>query len=309
MSAPPAAILVEGLTVRFGDFTAVDNVSFRVEPGEIVGCLGGNGAGKTTTIRVLCGLRRPSSGRVVIAGHDASGDITPIKDSVGYMSQRFTLYDDLTVRENMKFAGVLRRLDAATIERRMMALLNIVQFSRPLTTLVGHLPGGVHQEVSLVAAMLHDPQVLFLDEPTAGVSPGVRLRFWVLIRRIAAVGKTVFVTTHHIDEAEQCGRIALMSDGKLIAFDTPEGLKKQAFSEKFFALQAEEDAPREWLSRVRSDRSVFQITCHGLSWHMAVRDLDGFTKLLSDLGPLISGTAIQPSLEDAFIRLSQGKGL
>lgn len=305
MSPRRPAIEVRNLTVRYGGFTAVDKISFTIQPGEIIGFLGANGAGKTTTIRVLCGLRRATSGKVVVAGQDAAGDLVEIKRRVGYMSQRFTLYDDLTVMQNLEFAAALRRIDEATLQVRAKALIEIVQFSHPLTTRVSHLSGGLRQEVSLIAAMIHDPEVLFLDEPTAGVSPGARVRFWALIRKIAGSGKTVFVTTHHIDEAEQCGRIALMSDGKLIALDTPENVKRMAFAEPFFALRPEAGAPEGWISRVRSDPSVFQVTCHGLNWHLGVRNLEGFKKVMLELGSSVRWTPIQPSLEDAFIRLIQ----
>jgi ABC-2 type transport system ATP-binding protein len=298
-----AAVEVESLVVRYGKFTAVDDVSFRVAPGEIFGFLGANGAGKTTTIRVLCGLILPTSGRVFVAGHAASGDLTPIKRKVGYMSQRFTLYNDLTVEQNLRFAAALRRMDGAARDRRMAELFELVGFSEPLSTLVRDLPGGIRQSVSLAAAMLHDPEIVFLDEPTAGVSAAARVRFWEAIGRVAGMGKTVFVTTHYMDEAQECGRIALMRDGKLIALDSPDALKQKAFQEPCFELQAAAGTPPGWIERVKADPSVANVTNHGLRWHMSVHDAAGFRRLLSALGSGISWKPIEPSLEDTFIRL------
>src|SRR6185369_11377429 len=180
---------------------------------------------KTTTIRVLCGLLTPTSGKVRVAGlgfEDAGA--RAIKDKVGYMSQKLTIYQDMTVEENLAFCAALRKMDAPRLAARTKELFEFIRFSSDPKTLVQDLPGGLKQEVSLAAAMLHGPQIVFLDEPTAGVAPASRLRFWDLIKKIAGEGKTVFVTTHYMDEAEQCGRIALMGEGRLIALDTPAGL-------------------------------------------------------------------------------------
>lgn len=230
------AIEINNLTVKFGDFTAVDNISFSVATGEIFGFLGANGAGKTTTIRVLCGLLHPTSGSVCVGGkecrgqgHDHGG--RDIKAIVGYMSQKFTLYDDLTVAENMAFKASLRRMPAELMQQRMKELFSFIGFGQNLNTMVKDLPSGIKQQVSLAATLLHDPMIIFLDEPTSGVSPSVRAKFWKLIRELAGKGKTVIVTTHYMDEAEQCGRIALMRDGTIIALGSPAELKEQAFPE------------------------------------------------------------------------------
>ena len=297
------AVEAEGLTVRFGDFTAVDGASFQVAPGEIFGFLGANGAGKTTTIRALCGLLVPSAGRVVVAGHDAHDGLLPIKRKVGYMSQRFTLYDDMTVSENLAFAAALRKMPRETLLRRTRELFETIGFDQPTKTLVRDLAGGYKQELSLAAAMLHDPEVVFLDEPTAGVSPAARARFWGLIGAIAGSGKTVFVTTHYMDEAEQCGRIALMSSGRLIALDAPNSLKESAFPEPLVELEASPSAAAGWVESLRLDPAVKSLKAHGLRWHASVRDAESLRRLTSSLAPGVTVRAVRPSLEDVFIRL------
>jgi ABC-2 type transport system ATP-binding protein len=301
------AVEAEAVTVRFGEFLAVDDVSFRVAPGEIFGFLGANGAGKTTTIRVLCGLLVPTSGRARVAGLEVADGLRAIKSKVGYMSQCFTLYDDMTVAENLSFAAALRRMPDAVLARRTKELFATIGFDSPTGTLVRDLPGGFKQELSLAAAMLHDPEIVFLDEPTAGVAPAARARFWGLIRRIAAAGKTVFVTTHYMDEAEQCGRIALMRTGRLIALDSPEGLKASAFPEPLYELAALEGAPADWAERVKSAPSLIDASPFGLRWHAGVRDEAGFRGLLAALGPAVETRRIKPTLEDVFVRLVEGK--
>lgn len=226
------AVRVKNLTVKFNNFIAVNNISFEVKKGEIFGFLGANGAGKTTTIRILCGLLTPTSGDVEVSGIDFKKDNgQSIKFKIGYMSQKFTLYDDLSVEENLSFTASLRKLDRATYQKRKSELLKFISFDRSLSSKVIDLPSGIKQHISLVAAMLHDPEIVFLDEPTAGVTPASRARFWALIQKVIATGKTVFVTTHYMDEAEQCHRIALMRDGELIALDSPLNLKKKTFPE------------------------------------------------------------------------------
>jgi ABC-2 type transport system ATP-binding protein len=302
----PWAVEADGLTVRYGDFTAVDGVTFRIAPGEIFGFLGANGAGKTTTIRALCGLLVPSAGMVRVAGLDAADGLMAIKRKVGYMSQRFTLYDDMTVDENLSFAAALRKMPREVLERRTSELFGVIGFDQPVETLVRDLAGGYKQELSLAAAMLHDPEVVFLDEPTAGVAPAARARFWTLIRRIAASGKTVFVTTHYMDEAEQCGRIALMRAGKLIALDEPAALKKHAFPEPLVELEAGPAAPPDWLERARRDPAVKGLGPYGLRWHASVADAAAVERLAKAMAPGVGVRAITPSLEDVFIRLVEG---
>jgi len=217
------------LTVKFGDFTAVNELTLSVEKGEIFGFLGANGAGKTTAIRVMCGLLLPTSGDVRIAGLDFSHGKNAIKQKVGYMSQKFTLYDDLTVIENLNFKAAIRKIPESVSEKRIEDIFEFIGYDSGRSTMVRDLPAGVKQQVSLAATLLHDPEIVFLDEPTSGVSPAVRARFWSLIRRLAKEGKTVFVTTHYMDEAEECGRIALMRTGKLIALGSPCDLEKKTY--------------------------------------------------------------------------------
>lgn len=226
------AVEVSGLSVQFGDFFAVRDISFTVATGEVFGFLGANGAGKTTTIRVLCGLLLPTQGEARVCGLDVLTRSFEVKKKVGYMSQKFTLYDDMTVKENLEFTSSLHKMDSQKFRQQKEKLLTMIRFKTSEDVLVKDLPGGIKQQVSLVSAVLHDPEIVFLDEPTAGVSPAFRQRFWNLIRELAREGKTVFVTTHYMDEAEQCGRIALMRSGDLIALDSPLGLKQKSFPDK-----------------------------------------------------------------------------
>jgi ABC-2 type transport system ATP-binding protein len=220
------AIVVRDLTRRFGDFTAVDRVSFEVEQGEIFGYLGANGAGKSTTIRMLIGLLVPSAGQASVAGHDVASAPDRVKESIGYMSQRFSLYLDLPVEENLLFFGAAYGLSGQALRRRAGELLERVGLDAQHDATTGDLPGGQRQRLALACALLHQPGIVFLDEPTAGVDPVARRAFWDLIRELARGGTTVFVTTHYLDEAEYCRRIGLMVDGRLVALDTPAGLKR-----------------------------------------------------------------------------------
>lgn len=218
---------VTELTKRFGTFTAVDHISFEVGKGEIFGFLGANGAGKTTAMRMLCGLSRPTSGRGTVAGFDIATEAEQIKRHIGYMSQRFSLYDDLTVRENIRLYGGIYGVARGEIARRTDALLERLQFTGEGNTLVGALPLGWKQKLAFSVAIFHRPEIVFLDEPTGGVDPLTRRQFWEMIYEAAAGGITVFVTTHYMDEAEYCSRVSIMVDGQIRALDTPAGLKKQ----------------------------------------------------------------------------------
>jgi ABC-2 type transport system ATP-binding protein len=220
------AIEVDGLTRTFGDFCAVDAISFSVQRGEVFGFLGANGAGKSTTIRMLCGLLAPTAGRGHVLSFDILRQSEKIKPHVGYMSQKFSLYPDLTVEENLDFFGGIYRVPAATLTRRKAWAIDIAGLGGKEKMITAELAGGFKQRLALGAALLHEPTLLFLDEPTAGVAPMARRRFWQLIHTLAVSGTTVFVTSHYMDEVEQCDRIALMSRGKIVALDTPEGLKR-----------------------------------------------------------------------------------
>ena len=220
-------ISVRNLTKRFGDFTAVDSISFDVNKGEIFGFLGANGAGKTTAMRMLCGLSYPTSGTGTIAGLDVRKDGELIKRKIGYMSQRFSLYNDLTVRENMRLYASIYGLSKQETDERSTQLLSRLNFLSERNTLVGSLPLGWKQKLSFAVATIHRPEIVFLDEPTGGVDPITRRQFWELIYEAAADGTTIFVTTHYMDEAEYCSRVSIMVDGKIAALDTPTRLKQQ----------------------------------------------------------------------------------
>ncbi|MCU0633542.1 MAG: ABC transporter ATP-binding protein [Gemmatimonadaceae bacterium] len=219
------AIEAHELTRRFGDFTAVDRLTFDVRAGEVFGFLGANGAGKTTAMRMLIGLLAPSGGRAMVAGFDVATQAEQIRARIGYMSQRFSLYDDLTVDENIALFGGIYGLDDATIGARSAELLHGIGFTQSRATLVRALPLGWKQKVAFCVAVLHRPAVVFLDEPTGGVDPITRRQFWELIYRAAADGATVLVTTHYLDEAEYCDRLTIMVDGRLAAYGEPAALK------------------------------------------------------------------------------------
>ncbi|MBR2369528.1 MAG: ABC transporter ATP-binding protein [Paludibacteraceae bacterium] len=220
-------ISVRDLTKKFGRFTAVDNISFDVKKGEIFGFLGANGAGKTTAMRMLCGLSFPTSGTGSVAGFDVMKQAEEIKKHIGYMSQRFSLYNDLTIWENMMLFAGIYGMSKQESEERALWLLDRLQFMSEKDTIVGSLPLGWKQKLSFVIATIHRPEVIFLDEPTGGVDPITRRQFWELIYEEAASGTTIFVTTHYMDEAEYCSRVSIMVDGKIEALDTPQELKKQ----------------------------------------------------------------------------------
>ncbi len=220
-------ISVKDLSKKFGDFTAVDRISFEVEKGEIFGFLGANGAGKTTAMRMLCGLSYPTSGSGTVAGFDVMREGERIKRRIGYMSQRFSLYDNLTVWENIRLYGGIYGLSRREILRRAVVVLNRLNFRSESRTLVGALPLGWKQKLAFSVATLHRPEVIFLDEPTGGVDPVTRRQFWELIYESAAGGTTVFVTTHYMDEAEYCSRVSIMVDGRIRALGKPAELKKQ----------------------------------------------------------------------------------
>lgn len=224
-------ISVRNLTKCFGNFTAVNNISFDVLRGEIFGFLGANGAGKTTAMRMLCGLSFPTSGSGSVAGFDVMKEGEQIKQHIGYMSQRFSLYNDLTVGENIQLFAGIYNLSKAQTEQRSVQLLDRLNFSSERNTLVGALPLGWKQKLSFAIANIHEPKVVFLDEPTGGVDPLTRRQFWELIYETAEKGTTIFVTTHYMDEAEYCSRLSIMVDGEVRALDTPRNLKREFATE------------------------------------------------------------------------------
>jgi ABC-2 type transport system ATP-binding protein len=244
MSAENWAVEVENLVKRFGDFTAVDNVSFRVRRGEIFGFLGPNGAGKSTAIRILCGLLRPTAGLARVGGYDVARDPETVRQNIGYMSQKFSLYDDLTVEENLAFFGGIYGVPEERLGEREEFALRMAGLTGKRSTMTRLLAGGWKQRLALGCAILHEPPILFLDEPTSGVDPIARREFWDLIYQLSETGHTVFVTTHYMDEAEYCHRLALMYKGKIVALDTPAALKQaagKASMEEVFVATIEEE--------------------------------------------------------------------
>lgn len=237
---PETVIKTEKLTKRFGDFYAVNEITFDVSKGEIFGFLGANGAGKTTAMRMLCGLSTPSAGKAEIAGFDVYKETEKIKKNIGYMSQKFSLYEDLTVLENIKFFGGIYGLSDKQIKFKGEELVTQLGLQTEAKKLVGSLPLGWKQKLSFSVAVLHQPKIVFLDEPTGGVDPVTRRQFWDMIYEAANKGVTIFVTTHYMDEAEYCTRISIMVDGYIRALDTPANLKKQfaasSIDEVFFEL-------------------------------------------------------------------------
>ena len=233
-------IKTDKLTKRFGDFIATDEITFEVEKGEIFGFLGANGAGKTTAMRMLCGLSKPSSGTATVAGFDVYRQTEGIKRNIGYMSQKFSLYEDLTVLENIRFFGGIYGLNNKTLKEKGEELVIQLGLQNETKKLVAALPLGWKQKLAFSVAVLHKPKIVFLDEPTGGVDPVTRRQFWDLIYEASAKGITIFVTTHYMDEAEYCNRISIMVDGKIAALDNPAHLKKQfgaaSMDEVFYQL-------------------------------------------------------------------------
>lgn len=220
-------IHIRNLTKKFGDFTAVDHISFDVRRGEIFGFLGANGAGKTTAMRILCGLSRPTEGEGTVAGYDICSEQEKIKRNIGYMSQKFSLYPDLTVRENIRLFGGIYGLKDRQIREKTDAVLDVLGMQSERDQFAGALPLGWKQKLAFSIAMVHDPEIIFLDEPTGGVDPETRRRFWEMIYDAAERGVTVFVTTHYMDEAEYCDRVSVMVDGRIAALDSPDRLKSE----------------------------------------------------------------------------------
>jgi len=244
MSAQPS-VRVENLVKRFGDFVAVDQITFSVEKGEIFGFLGSNGAGKSTTIRMLCGLLRPSGGNAWVGGFDVFSQSEEIKQNIGYMSQKFSLYDELTVEENIDFFSDIYSTPRGSQQQLKQEILEMAGLEERKNTMTRLLPRGWKQRLALGCAVLHQPPILFLDEPTSGVDPIARRQFWELIYQLSERGQTIFVTTHYMDEAEYCHRLALMHEGRIIALDTPRALRNayqsQSLDDVFVAMIQEQE--------------------------------------------------------------------
>ncbi len=298
------AIVSRDLTRRFGAFTAVDRVTFEVERGEIFGYLGANGAGKSTTIRMLTGLLTPTSGMATVAGHDVASSPEAVKASIGYMSQKFSLYLDLPVLENILFFGGAYGLSGNPLRARVAELLELTGLRDLAGATTGELPGGTRQRLALACAMLHRPPVVFLDEPTAGVDPAARRTFWRLIRNLSTGGTTVFVTTHYLDEAEYCRRIGLMVDGRLVALDTPAELKRVWVPDRVLVARGEGLAAAA--AGLRGKEGVRAAAAFGAGLHLRVdparwteRDVAEALTAGGARGVVVEPT--EPSLEDVFL--------
>ena len=298
-------ILVENLTRRFGDFVAVDHVSFAVKAGEVVGYLGPNGSGKTTTIRMLLGLLEPSDGKASVLGFDAFRQSEQVRARVGYMSQKFALYDDLTAWENLIFYGGVYGISA---KKAIKATLDLVGMAGHEAELARALSAGWRQRLALAIALVHQPKLLFLDEPTSGVDPAARRLFWDLIYGLAAAGVTIFVTTHYMDEAEYCGRVGIMRDGKLLAIDTPGELKRTVIPGNVWELHAE--PLQQALETCAGFKGVLRVGLAGDHLRLIARRDLGKKQLR--LGLRASGLSVQaldpgePTLEDVFLSLAKG---
>jgi len=296
---------VRGLTRRFGSFTAVDEVTFSVGRGEIFGFLGSNGAGKTTVIRMLCGLLAPSGGEARVLGIDVAARPEAVKRRIGYMSQRFSLYEDLSVGQNIRFFGGVYGLDAARAKERQAWALDLAGLRGREGRTTRDLPGGWKQRLALACALLHEPEIVFLDEPTGGVDPISRREFWTVIEDLAAGGTTIFVTTHYMDEAEHCGRLALMHAGRLIALGAVSELKGAFGGEAVIEITCPD--VRAAIGLLEGQPWVRDATPFGSQLHLVAADepgvADRVVRLLRDGG--LEGVAaerIVPSLEDVFIK-------
>jgi len=301
-----AQIVADDLVKQFGSFVAVDHVSFRVKRGEIMGFLGPNGAGKSTIIRILCGLLRPSAGRVSVAGIDVASDPERVRERIGYMSQKFSLYRDLTVEENLRFFGGIYRVPRDEFPERMRFAIDMAGLAGREKALVATLAGGWQQRLALGCAVLHRPPILFLDEPTSGVEPTSRRRFWDLIHALAADGVTVLVSTHYMDEAEYCDRAALINQGRLIAIGSPEELKHTVLGGELLLLECTALGPT--LVALQQAPGVVDASVFGDAIHVLVKDAG---RSLSELPGYLEQRSlqprrlerIQPSLEDVFVQL------
>ena len=298
------AIVAEQLTKRFGPFIAVNGINFTVQEGEIFGFLGPNGSGKTTTIRMLLGLLHPSSGRALVLGYDVVRQADKIRRQAGYMSQRFSLYDDLTVEENLNFYGGTYGLQGSQLEKRKRLVLEIVGLIGRERELTRHLAGGWKQRLALGAAILHQPRILFLDEPTAGVDPLSRRQFWELLYQLAEEGTTIFVTTHYMDEAEHCHRLAFMHRGNLVAQGTPAEIKTYQMRAQVMEIEC---TPAEVaLPILRSLNSFEEVALYGARIHVIAPEVAQKETLIrqalaqADV-QIIEMRLIPPSLEDVFI--------
>lgn len=301
------SVAIEDLVKRFGDFVAVDHISLETRRGEIFGFLGPNGAGKSTTIRMLCGLLTPTSGRAIVAGYDVSREPEAVRQSIGYMSQKFSLYNDLKVIENIRLFAGLYGVPSDALKQRIEWVLEMANLKGQENLIVGTLPGGWKQRLALGCAVLHKPPILFLDEPTSGVDPISRRQFWDLIHAMGSEGVTVFVTTHYMEEAEYCNRLALIFRGKMVALGTPTELKQKSMKGELLLVECEPLGPA--VEALQSAPNVLDAAVFGNALHLVVRNADSaipeVKQYLADHQIALQHIEkIRPTLEDVFVSLT-----
>lgn len=301
------SIEVKNLTRRFGNFTAVDNISFNVKEGEVFGFLGANGAGKSTAIRMLCGILSPTSGDAIVGGYSVMNEPDKVKKVIGYMSQKFSLYNDLSVEENINFFGGVYGLEGKKFKERKDWVLQIANLKGKEKLLTGSLPGGIKQRLALGAAVIHEPEIVFLDEPTSGVDPISRRNFWDLINDLSANGTTVFVTTHYLEEAEYCNNITLINAGKIIAEGTASELKTNYIKNKIYEIECGRVV--DALDILQNENYVDDTSIFGNNIHIIVNETFNSEKQITQ--SLTDNHSIEikridkivPTLEDVFIHL------
>ncbi len=306
-----SAVQVQELSKRFGDFVAVDAISFAVPRGRIFGFLGPNGAGKTTTIRMLLGLLRPTAGRATVLGLDSERQADAIRQRIGYMSQKFSLYNDLTVEENLNFYGNVYGVRGARLRARKAAILAMAGLEGRQRALTGHLSGGWKQRLALGAALLHEPEMLFLDEPTAGVDPLSRRAFWDLLYDLAAGGVTILVTTHYMDEAEHCQALAFIQRGRLVASGSPQEIKETQMHGQVLEVRCAQ--PEAAVLALRAPGLFDEVALYGAQIHVISADAAAQQALVAQTlaaagVQVIAITPITPSLEDVFIASARREG-
>jgi len=299
------------LSKRFGDFTAVDKVSFTVERGEIFGFLGPNGAGKTTTMRMLMGLIKPTSGSATVLGFDVAAETDEVRRRIGYMSQRFSLYNDLTVAENLNFFGGAYDVRGERLATQKEAILKMAGLQGRERELAKNLSGGWRQRLALGCALLHEPEMLFLDEPTAGVDPISRREFWNLLYQISNEGRTIFVTTHYMDEAEHCHQLSFIQRGRLVALGSPEEIKREKMHGQ--VLEIDCSAPDVAVQTLRATGNLGEVALYGALVHVVAEDVEdkkpAIEEALVDAGlDVRSVEVIVPSLEDVFVASARETG-
>ncbi len=302
-----SSVVIEDLVKRFGDFVAVDHINLETRKGEIFGFLGPNGAGKSTTIRMLCGLLRPTSGRALVGGYDVAHEPEAVRQNIGYMSQKFSLYNDLKVIENIRLFAGLYNVPSEKLQERIDWALEMANLKGREDLIVGTLPGGWKQRLALGCAVLHRPPIIFLDEPTSGVDPISRRQFWDLIHTMAGEGVTVFVTTHYMEEAEYCNRLALIFRGKIVALGTPFELKHKSMRGELLLVECDPLGPAVEASQ--SAPGVIDAAVFGSALHLVVEDAD---RAIPELKEYLAAhhvavhrvEKIRPSLEDVFVSLT-----